>query len=255
MENHLTCTFTSETVRRSYQYGRSIIQPSRYGPVRFLLLACREHHRLSSCLRPDSNRDQRLDINEFRNLIAQNLGPNASIYLGNGSDEAGPYANASYGASGSPTYADINAYETGYENTNLGASGGGGGAAPGGQENFNSYEQSSYGSSAGLNSGGFDVSAASHADGTDAAALASSSSSYETSSTQHQVQQYATSAQGLYQDPNPQIIRRPATGGAVTYTQNIKIRFLQPPPIPPPGVSARQTRTVSLLPDTIVCSR
>ncbi|CAF4731950.1 unnamed protein product, partial [Rotaria socialis] len=49
------------------------------------------------------------------------------------------------------------------------------------------------------------------------------------------VTQYATDAQGLFKDPNPQIIRRAAVGGVQTYTQNIKVRFLQPPPIPPPG--------------------
>ncbi|CAF4281882.1 unnamed protein product, partial [Rotaria magnacalcarata] len=49
------------------------------------------------------------------------------------------------------------------------------------------------------------------------------------------VSQYATDAQGLFKDPNPQIIRRAAAGGVQTYTQNIKVRFLQPPPIPPPG--------------------
>ncbi|CAF4697837.1 unnamed protein product, partial [Rotaria magnacalcarata] len=27
----------------------------------------------------------------------------------------------------------------------------------------------------------------------------------------------------------------PAQTGQITYTQNVKIRFLQPPPIPPPG--------------------
>lgn len=48
---------------------------------------------------------------------------------------------------------------------------------------------------------------------------------------------YATDAQGLYKDPNPQIIRRPALGGAKTYTQRVTVKFLQPPPIPPPGVS------------------
>lgn len=48
---------------------------------------------------------------------------------------------------------------------------------------------------------------------------------------------YATDAQGLYQDPNPQIIRRPAAGGAQTYTQRVVVRFLQPPPVAPPGVS------------------
>ncbi|CAF1282368.1 unnamed protein product [Rotaria sp. Silwood1] len=40
---------------------------------------------------------------------------------------------------------------------------------------------------------------------------------------------------GLFFDTNPQIIRRPAPGGVQTYTQNIQVRFLQPPPVPPPG--------------------
>ncbi|CAF4616628.1 unnamed protein product, partial [Rotaria sp. Silwood2] len=46
---------------------------------------------------------------------------------------------------------------------------------------------------------------------------------------------YATDAQGLFQDPNPQIIRRPAPTGVQTYTQHVQVRFLQPPPVPPPG--------------------
>jgi hypothetical protein len=40
---------------------------------------------------------------------------------------------------------------------------------------------------------------------------------------------------GLYVDANPQIIRRQAQGGVQTYTQNIRVRFLQPPPVPPHG--------------------
>ncbi|CAF3084082.1 unnamed protein product [Rotaria sp. Silwood2] len=48
-------------------------------------------------------------------------------------------------------------------------------------------------------------------------------------------QHYATDAQGIYQDPNPHIIRRPAPGGGVTYTQNVRVRYLQPPPVPAPG--------------------
>ncbi len=48
---------------------------------------------------------------------------------------------------------------------------------------------------------------------------------------------YATDAQGLYQDPNPQVVRRPALGGNQTYTQRVTVKFLQPPPLPPPGVS------------------
>jgi hypothetical protein len=42
----------------------------------------------------------------------------------------------------------------------------------------------------------------------------------------------------LFQDPNPpRLIRRPAAQGPLTYRQNVSVRFLQPPPIPPPGVS------------------
>lgn len=48
---------------------------------------------------------------------------------------------------------------------------------------------------------------------------------------------YPTDAQGLYRDPNPQIIRRPAQGGGQTYTQRVIVKFLQPPPVAPPGVS------------------
>ncbi|CAF0754543.1 unnamed protein product [Didymodactylos carnosus] len=48
---------------------------------------------------------------------------------------------------------------------------------------------------------------------------------------------YGSSAGGVFNDPNPQIIRRPAASGPVTYQQNILVKFLQPPPVPPPGVS------------------
>jgi hypothetical protein len=42
----------------------------------------------------------------------------------------------------------------------------------------------------------------------------------------------------LFQDPNPpQVIRRPPPQGPITYRQNISVRYLQPPPVPPPGVS------------------
>ncbi|CAF2520716.1 unnamed protein product [Rotaria sp. Silwood2] len=46
---------------------------------------------------------------------------------------------------------------------------------------------------------------------------------------------YATDDQGLYKDPNPEVIRRPAPGGPQTYTQRVLVRFLQPPAVPPPG--------------------
>ena len=49
---------------------------------------------------------------------------------------------------------------------------------------------------------------------------------------------YATDAQGLFQDPNPEVIRRPATEGTRSYVQRVVVRFLQPPPVPPPGVTS-----------------
>lgn len=56
---------------------------------------------------------------------------------------------------------------------------------------------------------------------------------------------YATDAQGLFKDPNPQIIRRPAAGGTQTFTQRVVVRFLQPPPVPPPGVSRSTTDSLT----------
>jgi hypothetical protein len=49
-------------------------------------------------------------------------------------------------------------------------------------------------------------------------------------------QTYPTDAQGLYLDPNPIIIRRSLPVNEVSYKQRVIIRYLQPPPIPPPGV-------------------
>lgn len=56
---------------------------------------------------------------------------------------------------------------------------------------------------------------------------------------------YATDAQGLFKDPNPQVIRRPAAGGVQTFTQRVVVRFLQPPPVPPPGVSRSMTSSLT----------
>ncbi len=184
----------------------------------------------------DINKDQRLDLNEFRNLIAQNLGvtASASIYTGNVLD-GGQYGAGAYDSSSSGTYGDLSGAVGGYGGVaDLAASTIGG---PGANASYSSYEQASYASSPAGGVGEFDASAISGGNFTgNTAGVSASSSSFETSSAQ-QIQQYATTAQGLYQDPNPQIIRRPAQSGQVTYTQNIKIRFLQPPAIPPPGVS------------------
>lgn len=175
----------------------------------------------------DTNHDQRLDLNEFRNLIAQNLGSgaSASIYTGNVLD-GGQYSASSYESSSTGTYGDLSGTSGGFTNVtdagNIGAN-----------ASYSSYEQSSTGGAIGE----YDGNAQSNINITGAAGgISASSSSFEAGSTQQNIQQYATNSQGLYQDPNPQVIRRPAQGGQVTYTQNIKIRFLQPPAIPPPGV-------------------
>ena len=122
--------------------------------------------------------------------------------------------------------------------------------------NSSSYESASFQSStAGLDAssgfggyesayglqGGFE-SAAGEVDNSYAATSSSSSEFVQTggaalqSSSVQQSSQYASQG-GLFTDPNPQVIRRAAPGGVLTYTQNIKVRFLQPPPVPPPGVN------------------
>jgi len=45
---------------------------------------------------------------------------------------------------------------------------------------------------------------------------------------------YQTDARGLYQDPNPRVETRVNPNPGPTYAQNIRIRFLQPPPLRPP---------------------
>lgn len=181
-------------------------------------------------------------MEEFRHLIAQNLGVSAtaSIYTGNAID-GGQYGPNGYEPSSAGTYADFNNaaaygtipdYGTNYTSSSPGQISGNG--------NYGSFEQASYSSPSPAASarGEFDIHTTSPSvKMTGTTGVSASSSSFETAGTQQQVHQYPNAVQGLYQDPNPQIIRRPAQGGHVTYTQNIKIRFLQPPAVPPPGVS------------------
>jgi hypothetical protein len=62
------------------------------------------------------------------------------------------------------------------------------------------------------------------------------SGAIQTSSVQQTNEYLSQTTTSLFHDPNPQIIRRAATGGPVTYQQKILVRFLQPPAVPPPGV-------------------
>ncbi|CAF0824193.1 unnamed protein product [Adineta ricciae] len=62
-----------------------------------------------------------------------------------------------------------------------------------------------------------------------------SKATIETSSVQETNEYLTRMATGVYNDPNPEIIRRAAPEGPIVYQQKIFIRFLQPPPVPPPG--------------------
>jgi hypothetical protein len=143
--------------------------------------------------------------------------------------QGGLEAAGGYGSSSS-------SYESSsYESSTGGALGGDlgyAGAGFGGAGYGDSSYESSYSSSAGNVGGDLTVGGAVGLAGTNLSAANYSSTTQTTA-----VQQYETDAQGLFKDSNPQIIRRPAPGGTLTYTQNIRVRFLQPPPVPPPGVS------------------
>ena len=105
-----------------------------------------------------------------------------------------------------------------------------------GQSATSGYE-ASYSSQSGVESsggGGLDSSYAAAA--TSSSGLGQTGGAALEASSEEQLTQI-TSASGLFHDPNPKVIRREAIGGAVTYQQKILVRFLQPPPIPPPGVS------------------
>jgi hypothetical protein len=62
------------------------------------------------------------------------------------------------------------------------------------------------------------------------------SAAIQTTSEQQTTAYLTQTATGIYNDPNPQIVRRAATEGPITYQQKILVRFLQPPAVPPPGV-------------------
>jgi len=175
----------------------------------------------------DVNQDNRIDINEFRNLVG----------AGGATDLTGYGAAGGYGLGGAGGYSSYQS--SSYESSGAGLGGAqyvGGGLSGatvvgGGLSGaslvgggLNAYE--SYSSSAG---------AAELAGAAAGGSVAVVDAGYSGGASQTVVQQYETDAQGLFRDHNPQVIRRPAQGGGVTYTQNIRVRFLQPPPVPPHG--------------------
>ena len=183
------------------------------------------------------NKDERLDLNEFRNLIRQNLGRQSGTWSTTTRDGA-QYSASAYESGGSASY-------------NIAANSAGAGGA--GNESGN--EQSSYAEATGIDTSlastfgvtGFGGNT-SYSAGLTSESAGASSSLFESNSSQQQ-QQFqvdASNPRNLFLDPNPQIIRRPAQGGLLTYTQNVRVRFLQPPPVPPPGVRSFLTWNVSL---------
>jgi len=168
----------------------------------------------------DLNNDGRVDLGEFRNFVGQNLGGAGASYGA---------SSASYGAGLGAGYGGSSYESSSFQSSSTGLGGGYdasfAGAGLGGAAG---YESSSYSTGAGYGAGA-GVGAGLAVGG------GFGGSSYETASSSTSVQQYATDAQGLFIDNNPQIVRRPAQGGVQTYTQNIQVRFLQPPPVPPPG--------------------
>jgi hypothetical protein len=46
----------------------------------------------------------------------------------------------------------------------------------------------------------------------------------------------------LYYDPEPKLIRKPTKADPVVYNQHVRIRFLQPPPIPQEPLIIREVR-------------
>ena len=205
----------------------------------------------------DTNRDGNIDQGEFSQFLSGAGGGSSGAGFGSSSSyESSQYASGGQGgASGFESSSFGSGGQggaSGYESSSFSSGGYGGGDAAfaggaGGFGGSSSYESSASFGAGGAGAGGFGESSsyessASYGAGAGGAvgfaAGGSNAQGFDSSSfnSQTTVQTYATDAQGLFKDPNPQIIRRAAVGGVQTYTQNIRVRFLQPPPIPPPGV-------------------
>jgi hypothetical protein len=175
----------------------------------------------------DINKDGSLSQDEFRNLMARNS------FIGTGA------ANYSFGSNANSFGETSNYGSTSYQTITNG----------GMMESDLAYGDASASSSSPYNSLNTNIASGDSSSDSVAYNVGTSAglSTGETfarnnvTSTTANVQHYETDAQGLFKDDNPQIIRKPAAEGQVTYTQNIKVRFLQPPAVPPPGVSNLST--------------
>ncbi|CAF1153121.1 unnamed protein product [Rotaria sp. Silwood1] len=180
----------------------------------------------------DANNDGTIDPQEFRSWAANGSVAGA---LGSGAYESSSYQSAALG--GFDPSASL-AFSSGVGLAELGGSG----AYEAGYSSESGFESAGGFAAGGLVAGGLAAGGGSFAiDGADSAYAAAASGELVQgggvaleSSSLEQTTQYA-SAGGLYNDPNPQIIRRPAATGPIIYKQNVLVRFLQPPPVPPPG--------------------
>ncbi|UJR15043.1 hypothetical protein I4U23_002016 [Adineta vaga] len=163
----------------------------------------------------DANNDGRIDRNEFQNWATGGYTGNTGGGLTSSTYESSSFQSANGG---------IDAAQI------LAASGNTGLA---GQSSASGYE-ASFSSHSGIETAGGQLNGNAATASASSIELAQSGSGTIESSSAQQISQFTSSA-GLYNDPNPQIIRRAAVGGAVTYQQKILVRFLQPPAVPPPG--------------------
>lgn len=170
----------------------------------------------------DTNHDGQLSRDEFRNLVRSSVsGPSTTEYTSYGA--TGGYGSSAYRSST-------------FESSSIGGGLAGDLGVGGGNYGSSAYESSYRASVAGL--GGADAAAFNAAGAAGAASIDASSASFSsTSQSSSAAVHYETDEQGNFKDANPQIVHRPAPSGPVTLTQNIRVRFLQPPPVPPPGVS------------------
>jgi hypothetical protein len=189
----------------------------------------------------DANQDGSIDKEEFQQWVR-------SAGSAGGAGGAGHFDLSGAGGAGA------NFGSSSYESSSYSSTGGAGGdfgaagsfGADAGAAGASSFESSSFAAGAGFDAGaagGSNFQSSSSFESGSAGAgydvtTVSQAASY-TAETNAAWSQYGAEVRGagLYVDANPQIIRRPAAGGIQTYTQNIKVRFLQPPPVPPPGVS------------------
>ncbi|CAF4467523.1 unnamed protein product, partial [Rotaria sp. Silwood2] len=185
----------------------------------------------------DLNQDGTIDRHEFQHWIGADVGADGQYSSG---VSVGVGVGVGVGGAGA------NFESATYESSNISSLGGGGGSySVEGGFGDSSFESSSLTSSTGIDAGGTLIGGPTFQsssfkspitnNGYDDTGINQADSYTDESNSTWSKYGAEVKGAGLYFDTNPQIIHRPAIGGVQTYTQNIKLRFLQPPPIPPPG--------------------